>query len=322
MPRKIEDAVYHSKFRRWDVEASVRAKPRHVVGPDDGGLYFRPEAVPFLDHPLVRARGAEVADAILLQRLHVYLDFTAELEQSAVNPVCAAISRRRSGLALPEAMLADAHKIYTDEAWHAQFSDDLQRQIVRRTGVAPVLPEAPAFMSRLAAAEARMPAEAAGLAPLFFAIVSETLISAILFDIPRDSRVRPSVRAMVADHAADERIHHAYFAKLLQYAWHQLGARQRRAVGVQIPEFIRAFLDPDYPALVGILRSVGLEPDDAGQVLSERLDERRVAVDAAASARHTIRHLASVGVFEDPEIAEAFEADGLFERGQAPVSGV
>lgn len=312
MSLEVEHAVYVTKFRLWDERASVRTKPRRVLDGDDGSsLYFRPEAVPFVGHDLVRARGDEAAATVLLQRLHVYLDFTAALEQNAVNPVCAAIARRRSGFALPPAMLADAHKIYTDEAWHAQFSDDIQRQIADRTGIAPVLPEAPSFLARLSAAEAGMAPAGAQLAPLFFAIVSETLISAILSDIPQDPRIHPGVREVVADHAADERVHHAYFAKLLEHVWPQLDRHQRRAIGLQIPEFIRAFLDPDYAALAGILRSIGLTPEEAGQVLCDAYDERELARSAAADARHTLRHLAKVGVTDDPAVAEAFEARGL-----------
>jgi hypothetical protein len=309
---ELEEAVYASKFRRWHESSSVRTKPRRMLDlPDATALYFPPEELPFLDHPLVRARGPDVVSELLVQRLHVYLDFTSELEQQVVNPVCASISRRRSGLDLPHGMVQDAYKIYTDEAWHAQFSDDMQRQVVERTGIAPVLPQRPAFIRRLADAEARAPEAAKGLGLLFFAIVSETLISAILTDIPRDPRIEPAVRELVADHAADERIHHAYFARLLAEAWRQLGARQRRAIGPQLPELIRAFLDPDYAALAGILRTLGLRTDEVGQILAECLDERILARRARGHARHTLRHLARVGVLDDPATVEALHDAGL-----------
>jgi hypothetical protein len=311
-PHELEVAVYRTKFRRWEERASVRVKPRRVLGDAPATtLYFPPESVPFLGHPLIRARGQEVASEILMQRLHVYLDFTAELEQRAVNPICAAISRRRSGFALPPGMLEDAYKICTDEAWHAQFSDDMQRQIVARTSVAPVLPQTPAFMRRLAAANAAP--ETDGLGPLFFTIVSETLISAILTEIPRDARIDAGVRDLVADHAADEGVHHAYFAKLLEHVWPQLDARRRHAIGRLLPEFIRAFLDPDYDALAAIVRSIGLPADEVGEVLSDCFDEEALLDDQRGHARLTLRHFARVGVLDDPMIAEAFEAAGLLD---------
>jgi hypothetical protein len=208
---EIQVAAYRSKFAGWEERCSVRAKPRRALAdPASPALYFPPEAVPFLEHDLVAAledrrppEAGSVRDEILMQRLHVYLDFTAELEQQAVNPICATISRRRSGFDFPTGMVEDAYKIYTDEAWHAQFSDDMQRQIAARSGVAPVLPPLPAFIRRLRAATASLPEDAGGLGPLFFAIVSETLISAILTDIPRDERLNKGVRELVADHAGD-----------------------------------------------------------------------------------------------------------------------
>jgi len=318
---EIEAAVYRSKFTGWEERSSVRTKPRRLLAePAEQGLYFPPEAVPFLDHALVTAledqrpsSDRSVRDEILMQRLHVYLDFTAELEQRAVNPICATISRRRSGFDFPPGMIQDAHKIYTDEAWHAQFSDDMQRQIVTRSGVQPVLPPTPAFMRRLASAEAGTPDDARGLNPLFFTIVSETLISAILTDIPRDERLDGGVRELVADHAADERVHHAYFVRVLKQVWHQMRPRQRVAVGSHVAEFIRAFLDPDYDAQARILRSVGLDADQSGQVLCDVYDDRVIAADVRANARHTLRHFANVGLLDDPCAVESLQQAGLLD---------
>jgi hypothetical protein len=262
----------------------------------------------------VRRLGEESLRRILVQRLYVYLDFTAELEQRAVNPICAAISRRRSGFDLPEGMLEDAYKIYTDEAWHAQFSDDMQRQVVEETGVPPVLPDAPAFIKRLAAAEQTAPLGNRGLVPFFFTIVSETLISAILSDIPQDRRIVRAVRDVVSDHAIDEGVHRAYFTKLLEFAWLQLTDRQRRDVSMYLPDFVRAFLDPDFAALAGVLEDAGLTEDDVGQVLSDCYRPREVAARVRADARPTLRELARVGVFDDSAAVAAFEDAGLLEE--------
>jgi len=307
---ELERAIYRSKFGDWNQRASVRNRPRRVLSETGPGLYFPPEAVPILDHPLVRARGSRVIEEILLQRLHVYLDFTAELEQRAVNPVCAAISRRRSGFDLPPDMLADAYKIYTDEAWHAQFSDDMQRQIIDRTGVSAVLPATPAFMQRLAKAQEEAGTDPA-LSALFFTIVSETLISAILSDIPADGRLDLGVRQLVADHAADERVHHAYFAKVLPCVWSQLGPREQRAIAQQLPEFIHAFLDPDYEALAGILGSLQFTQEETSNILADSYDASSIAEENRLHAHLTLRHFADVGILDDPAALEGFQVAGL-----------
>jgi len=315
--KSLDEIVYRSKFRRWEERAAVRSKPRRMLDPDQDSslLYFPPEMVPVVSHDLVLRLGDDAIRRMLVQRLHVYLDFTAELEQRAVNPVCAEISRRKSGFDLPEGMIEDAFKIYTDEAWHAQFSDDMQRQIVDETSVPPVLPDAPAFIKRLAAAERAAPLDSRGLVPFFFTIVSETLISAILSDIPKDRRVVRAVREIVGDHAVDEGVHRAYFTKLLELAWRQLGKRQRRVVAQQLPGFVRGFLDPDFPALAGVLKDAGLDDEEVGQVLNDCYTPKEVAARVRADARPTLRELARVGVFDDPAAAAAFEDADLVGAG-------
>lgn len=307
-------AAYHSKFENWDERASVRSKPmREISGPPSGQLYFPPELTPMVNHALVRSRGPATATEILARRLNIYLDFTTELEQTTVNPTCAAISRRRTGLTLPDGMLSDAFKIYTDEAWHAQFSDDLRRQVVRQAGLPDQQPAAPAFVARLWRIEGELPLRLRQIARVFFAIVSETLISAILSDIPHDTRLVPAVRELVTDHAIDEGVHHAYFARLLQHAWPQLDAADRRLLGISLPRVIRAFLDPDMELLLTIVEQSGFSGDEAEQIVAESYPAAAVEAMTRCDARATLRHLAVVGVFEDRLVVDHFANAGLLE---------
>jgi hypothetical protein len=107
----ITEAAYASKFSSWHSRASVRAKPRRVLAEDvpRSQVYVPPELVPVAQHALVQELGPQTVDRVLIQRLHTYLEFTAELEQGAVNPVTALISRRRLGFDLPETMIEDAY---------------------------------------------------------------------------------------------------------------------------------------------------------------------------------------------------------------------
>jgi hypothetical protein len=307
--------VYETKFKRWESRAAVRAKPRRVLNEEreEGKLFFPPELVPVASHPIVAARGEAVVDEVLLQRLHVYLDFTAELEQMSINPVTQRISRRKVGFAVPAPMVEDAYKICTDEAWHAQFSDDLQRQLVAATGVEPTVPTEPQFFRRLRAMEAEAPGEIAGLPSIFFAIVSETLISSILSDIPRDERVVTAVRELVDDHAEDEGRHHAFFSKFFGCVWPQLSARQRRLVGPFLPRLVLAFLEPDYEALASILGRSGLSEEHVRQVVEEAHPRDQVVRDIRRTSRATLRLFHDYDVLEDAGTGEAFFAAGLAE---------
>jgi hypothetical protein len=307
-------AEYDSKFGSWDVRASVRRRPRRLLGRQDGTtLYFPPELMPAAGHPLVTQRGQAAALRMLVQRLYQYLHFTTELEELAVMPVAAKISRGRAGIELPVAMRVDAFKIVTDEAWHAQFSYDLMQQVMDETGVACRLPELPQFVERLDAVRCRLDPEVRGTEALLFAIVSETLISSILADIPRDGRLPGAVRELVGDHAEDEGRHHAYFRSLLAYFWHSLGDRQRRVLGPWIPAVILAFLEPDYPALGYALRELGLSGADIECVVAESMPGDRVVREAAKAARLTVRYLAEAGVLDDERTRDAFVGSGIWE---------
>jgi hypothetical protein len=308
---------YVSRFERWEAEASVRANDRRLIQDLDreeaeGRRFFPLGSAPVTGHPVVRALGQEAQRSLLLRSLYAYLDFTSELEQTVVNPITQQISRRRLGVQLPPQMEEDAYKIYADEAWHALFSDDLQRQVERATRVTSVLLPCPLFAQRLAALERDLDTAERYLARIFFAIVSETLISSFLADVPKDTTVIEPIRALVRDHAIDEGRHHAYFSQLLGWVWPAMSSRQRRAIGGLLPEFIRAFLEPDLAAIAAMLLESGLDESEVEVVLLDVHGDGRIdGVELEKRAHHTLRHLRRVGVFNDPRTRAGFLEAGI-----------
>jgi hypothetical protein len=318
---RLRIGEYTSYFERWDALASVRRRPRREVETDPIGLYFPPEMHPVVLHPIVAGRGESVVKGLLLQRLYDYLDFTTELENLAVIPVATKISRGRSGLILPERMRADAHKIVTDEAWHAQFSYDFAQQVVAATGCPKLGAEeavAPAFLPRLDELREQLPHEVRGVESLLFAIVSETLISGILSDIPRDDRLPQSVREVVHDHAEDEGRHHVYFRSVLRHLWPALTVRERRAVGPLIPAAINAFLEPDYIRTAQHLSGIGLTSEEIDQVITESwpLNELRQSIADAAS--QLTRYFVEAGALDDAQTLTSFGEAGLLVNAREP----
>lgn len=313
----LDRLCYESRFAQWHDRASVRTKPRRVVDEPDSLLYFTPELLPLAAHPLVRGRGDQVVRDLLLRRLYIYLDFTAGLEQQLVNPACAAISRSATAFSFPDRMREDAYKIYTDEAWHAQFSDDLLRQLQAHTGKPAILPPVPEFFTRLRVLDDGPLADEPHLKALICAIVSETLISSTLSGMPRDQRLARSVREVIADHAIDEGVHHAYFASVLEHLWHQLNPRQRRLAAEAMPKAIRAFLEPDLQALVTVLVTLGFSSDETAQIMAECYASDEVDASVRRDARACLRHMAHVGVLDEAGALEALEASRLCEPGSA-----
>jgi hypothetical protein len=303
---------YHSSFGSWYERASVRRSAHHLLAGDDlDRLFFPPELVPVTAHPLVAARGSAAIRAILIGRLYQYLTFTVDLETSTVVPVTTAIAQGRSGLDVPAQMRQDAFKIATDEAWHAQFSDDMVEQVAAGTGVTRPAGPRPAFANRVAAIRAGTDHGLSALLDLVLAIVSETVISAILSGVPRDHRLPQAVRKTVADHAEDEGRHHAYFRSVLSLLWPMLTPDQRCQIGPLIPRMIWAFLEPDYQAERTSLVTAGLTRSQAEQALAESYRPADVSRSVADTARATVRYFREAGALDDLRTREEFTACGL-----------
>ncbi|MEU7765563.1 diiron oxygenase [Nocardia sp. NPDC049190] len=284
-------------------------------------LFFPPEFVPAVSHPLVEDRGPEVRHRVLVHSLYQYLHFTTVLEQVAIVPVTARISSNRSGVEAPKAMLADAFKITTDEAWHAQFSYDFIEEVERCSGVTATAMVEPNFVCLLdSIREVYTPGTGRAL-DLVAATVSETLVSSLLSEIPNDARLPGPVRALVADHAADEGRHHAYFRNFLRYLWPQLPKREQRTIGPRIPELVSAFLRPDLRAVAATLSASGFTQPETAEILGDCYPARSDAHGIRHAARSTVRSFREVGALDDLATNEAFLAAGLLAEPEASLGG-
>ncbi|MEU0739301.1 diiron oxygenase [Streptomyces sp. NPDC006134] len=310
LDQALVEADYRSRFRNWERVATVRNSPVRELGAD-GELFFTPELVPALSHPILEKAEPHIREAVLVHRLYEYLKFTIDLEQSAVIPVTGHISRGMSGLDLPEGMLRDAFKISTDEAWHAQFTYELMREVRGRTRITPVLPDAPTFTGVLARIHEDLPQEIRGLDEMLFAIVSETLISSVLDELPQDERLPGGVRDMVADHAVDEAKHHTYFSTLLRHLWPAMTRKERELAGPYIPQLIFAFLEPDYASTALGLRAAGLAGHEVEQIMSDVYARDTIVADVRRGAAPTLQYFVEAGALEHAATREAFQESGL-----------
>jgi hypothetical protein len=303
---------YESKFGNWDNRAAVRTRPRRLLGDDDGeALLFPPEFVPAIAHPVVVDRGPGVMHRILLHSLYQYLHFTTVLEQVVVLPITSSLAVGRSGLDVPEGMRADAFKITTDEAWHAQFSYDFIQQLATATGIDPSAITPPSFLRRLEEIRATFDPGSRHLVDLLFTVVSETLVSSLLSEIPNDTRLPVPVRDLVADHAVDEGRHHAYFRSFLRWLWPHLSNWERQRITPRVPDLIHVFLDPDAQAVSAALKATGFSQEEAAAIVSESYASGAPIFDVEPAARATVRGFQEVGALDDPATHDAFLTAGL-----------
>ncbi|MFJ7212998.1 diiron oxygenase [Amycolatopsis sp. NPDC098790] len=301
---------YRSRFTEWDRRSWVRSKPHRDAPFTARGQYFSADLCPLSACPRVQAAPAGVRAAILVHSLYLHLEFTVQLEMGPVNEICALLHSPGFLPWLPAAMKDDVLRIYTDEAGHAEMSNTLKSAVMAETGVVPI-EHRPRFLTELAALySAELPAYRP-LVKLFFAIVSETLITGTLTKLPKDPSVQPAVRELAQDHAADEGKHHAFFRQLFELLWPRMPLPLRRKIGGLLPRVIHAFLWPDEPALTSVLRSMPGEFDDPARIVAEMSASARTRDAVLHNATPTLRMLRSNGVFADPVVSRAFVDAGL-----------
>ncbi|MGW0432605.1 diiron oxygenase [Micromonospora sp. NPDC003197] len=311
-PPRSQAPDYRSVLGDWDARSAVRSKPRRTAASDGAvGLHYSAALTPAAGHPLLADRGEAGVAELLTRRLYSYLDFTTILEQEIVNPVVLRLSRGDVGVPLPDAMRFDAYRIYCDEAYHALFSEDVRRQVEAATGIRAPRPGRPQFARAVGRLRRQVPSRLRDLVDLSAAMVSETLISATLTDIPADRSVVPFVRSMFADHAADERTHHAYFARVGQTVWPVLDPQVRALLGPGLADLILAFLSPDDAEHRRILREMRFSTGQARLIVASSHPEEVVLRQVRHEARSTIRLLRDIGALADGRTEEYFHQRGL-----------
>jgi hypothetical protein len=312
---RADTFTYTSKLSDWDRAASVRRKPRRVLANKEvaDSLFSPPELAPESLHSMVHNLGDRARQEILIQRLYTCFNTVAQLEQDQVNRVILKVAQRKIGVSLPWDIAFDAYKIYTDEAYHSLCSVDLTHQIELATGVKPHALGICRCLARLEELVLTVPQDLRLFADIFATGICEMLVTSILSDIANHPQIASTVREAVIDHIEDEEKHFVYFAQLLEYLWTHLDERGRQEIGTLLPQFILAFLEPDYTAIERTLTGCGLQPAEARQIIDESYPYPTVLADIRWRARATLQYLESIAILEHQQIIQAFQTSDLID---------
>lgn len=299
--------------RDWYAKAGVRRDPRRLLRDElrTGQLYFPPALIPYAGHPLVRALPADAQEALAARHLFQYLGFTTHFETEVVNRATQRIATGRSGVDTGAETRLDAFRIYCDEGYHALYSFDVIRQISDACGVEPVPYDFAPFRDRLDAVGLEALPGQPALAQLLQVVVFETLVTAILNDVPKDGRVLTVVRQIVRDHARDEGWHHAFFSCFFQDLWARQSPRERERVARCLPGLIRSSLLPDLRPVRAALAAAGLGAARVEEVVRDSYPRAATERGMREAARHALRLFEETGVLAVDGARDAFHAAGL-----------
>ncbi|SDT60054.1 diiron oxygenase [Pseudomonas granadensis] len=304
-------------LKDWESRASVRSSTHDYLLPDDVALqlqtrhWFPPAFIPYLAHPAIQAAGREVQQRLSANHLVHFLDYTTLLEHRIVNRAVEVIVHRELPVFVPLAMKHAALQLYTDEGYHALFSNRLAEQIAGLYDISgrPALPKR---IARLNALIARTPEKHRPLAWFLLGFVSETIIARELLDVCRDSLVS-CVSDMLRDHLTDEARHSRYFAEVFHYLWLSMLSRQRTFVSRTLLEIIGIFFEADERWLQQSLRGAGIAEADVMEIVSGMATVQANRTRARSGAVATLDALDKAGFFALAHNRTLFARAGLID---------
>ncbi|OPK07308.1 diiron oxygenase [Pseudomonas sp. VI4.1] len=301
----------------WNTRASVRTSEHTYQLPSDlerqleTRHWFPPTLLPYLKHPAIEAAGSETTHRLSANHLVYFLDYTTRLEHRIVNRSVETIVHHELGACIPQRMKTAALQLYTDEGYHALFSNSLAEQIADLYGMTqrPVMPHR---ITRLNALINCAPDKHKALTWFLLGFVSETIIAKELLEVCRNELVS-SVQEMLRDHLTDEARHSRYFSEVFHYLWLTLNGSQRTFAAKMLMDIILIFFEVDERWLKESLDSVGLRESCVAEILSTLTGPQACLDRARSGAGATLQAMEKAGFFDLSSNQKIFTKAGLVD---------
>ncbi|VVN48379.1 hypothetical protein PS862_03475 [Pseudomonas fluorescens] len=301
----------------WNTRASVRISEHTYQLPSDlerqleTRHWFPPTFLPYLKHPAIEAAGSETAHRLSANHLVYFLDYTTRLEHRIVNRSVETIVHDELGTCIPQRMKTAALQLYTDEGYHALFSNSLAEQIADLYGMTqrPVMPHR---ITRLNVLINHAPDKHKALTWFLLGFVSETIIAKELLEVCRNGLVS-SVQEMLRDHLTDEARHSRYFSEVFHYLWLTLNGSQRTFAAKILMEIILIFFEVDERWLQESLDSVGLRESCVAEILCALTSPQARLDRARSGAGATLQAMEKAGFFDLSSNQQIFTNAGLVD---------
>ncbi|MDR6960053.1 hypothetical protein J2W43_004053 [Pseudomonas brassicacearum] len=300
----------------WDNKATVRVGKNDYRLPDDLEQqlsirdWFPSTFIPYIEHPLIDRAGRSIAQRLAANHLVYFLDYTTLLEHRVVNRAVETLVHGELTVPIPRQMKTAALQLYTDEGYHALFSNEVAEQIAALYDIRDRPP--PRRIARLLAViDVTCPTDRP-LAWFLLGFVSETIIAKELLAITREGLVS-TVYGMLRSHLEDEARHSRYFSEVFQYLWSALAPTQRDLAANMLLEIIGLYFEPDVPWLLGSLASVGFDEPSSQQIIADLLQPGAHARRVRSGAISTFAAMKKAGFFDNEHNRQLFFQAGFID---------
>jgi hypothetical protein len=276
---------YLSTRKDWEINARVRNCDESYdlnlsnANFKDDICWHLPSYSNILNHHELQEISYLSKKFIMGTQLLEFVIKTTRFEIEYVNKVASKLALGDLNFNIPQVMKLDALKIYTDEGYHAYFSQKIADQIIEYYGVKDdLIPFTNNFFNNLDYILHRGSTSDKDLALLACVIVSESMIVSDIASEMKDVVYEP-IRLMFKNHMIDEAFHGKYFLTLFNMIWQQLSDAERIIFADYICEFITIFGKPRTDIYKYSLKVLGFDDNKINSIINEMYDTKEWRID-------------------------------------------
>lgn len=104
-----------------------------------------------------------------------------------------------------------------------------------------------------------------------------------------------------------------YFSVLWEVVWNYLSLDERKFLGICLPKILKAFVDINTIALFDALIKIGIDAESANFIIKESYPYDFTVQRALSVASISFRIFERLGMFNLPEIKDAFIKEGFLQ---------
>lgn len=314
--RPIE--FYIKTKKDWDKKSSVRSsdetydlKLSDSYLNDDTGLQFS-TFCPILNHEKLKFLDKRQRKYVTALQLLEFLIKTTKFEVDHVNRVANSLALGKYKFDIPKVLKRDALQMYTDEAYHAYFSQKINDQIMDYLNVKDdLMPYVVKFFDKVDNIKSKFDKKYDYLSDLSTVIIAETMICQDISDEMKGIVYEP-IRIMFKEHLHDEFFHANLFKTIFKILWPQLSSEEKEIMGQNLLDAMNILAEPRTDIYFYSLSKIGFSYEIISKCVDDIYNNDEWKVEKAKKRMsHPLKLLDRCGVFEIQSIKKKFEHRGF-----------
>jgi hypothetical protein len=311
-------ATYIKTKKNWDERSSVRSsdetydlKLNNIDSDNDTGLQFS-TFCPILNHEKFKHLDKRQKKYVTGLQLLEFVIKTTKFEVDHVNRVANSIALGKYKFDIPKVLKLDALKIYTDEGYHAYFSQKISDQIMDYLNIKDdLMPYVIKFFDKVDNIKLKFDKKYHYLSDLSSVIVSESMICN---DISEEMKgiVYEPIRVMFKEHLHDEYFHSNFFGTIFKIIWPQLSDKEKEIMGQNLIDAMNVFAEPRTDIYFYSLSKFGFSKEIISKCIDDTHNNDEWKIEKAKKRMsNLLRLLDTCGVFKIQLLKNKFEKRGF-----------